>query len=57
MVAIVMKLVRVVAHPVAAHGVDGCGQCESGQIHFTVKQCHNVRDVPACEWFFLVGGG
>ena len=43
----VMKLVRIVAHPVTAHGVNGCGQSEPGKVHFAVKQRHHMWNVPA----------
>ena len=42
-----MKLVRIVTHPVMAHGVDGRGQSEPGKVHFAVKQRHHMWNVPA----------
>ena len=44
-VAIVMKFVGVVAHPVPAHGVDGRGRCEPGQVYFTIEERHHVRNM------------
>ena len=44
-VAIVTKFVWVVAHPIVAHSVDGCGRRETGQVDFAVKECHHVRYV------------
>ena len=43
----VMTLVRIVAHPVTAHSIDGCGQSEPGKVNFAVKQCHHMWNVPA----------
>ena len=43
----VRELLGIVAHPFAAHDVEGRGTRESGQVHLAVKQCHHVRKVPA----------
>ena len=44
-VAIVTKIVWVVAHPITAHRVDGRGRCEPSQVYLTVKECHHVGNV------------
>ena len=48
-VTVEMEVVWVIAHPVSAHGVEGCGRRESGQVHLAVKQGHHMRSVPICN--------
>ena len=48
-VAIVMKFVWVVAHPIMAHRVDGRGRREPSQVDFTVKERHHVRNMSVRE--------
>ena len=45
----VRKLFGIVAHPFAAHDVEGRGTRESGQVYLPIKQCHHVGKVPAEE--------
>ena len=45
-VIVKVEVVWVIAHPISAHGVEGRGRCESGQINLSIKQGHHVRSVP-----------
>ena len=45
-VIVEMEVVWVIAHPVSAHGVEGRGCCESGQVDLSIKQGHHMRSVP-----------
>ena len=45
-VIVEVEVVWVVAHPVSAHGVEGRGCREPGQVDLSIKQGHHVRSVP-----------
>ena len=36
-VIVEVEVVRVIAHPVSAHGVEGRGRRESGQVHLSIE--------------------
>lgn len=53
-VIVEVEVVWVVAHPISAHGVEGRGGRESGQVHLAVEQGHHVRSVPMCNEQYII---
>ena len=53
-VIVEVEVVWVVAHPISAHGVEGRGGRESGQVHLAVEQGHHMRSVPMCNEQYII---